>query len=75
MRNAYKIWVVKPEGKRPLLRPGHKLRTVLKWVLKIVWEGVDLINLVQFKDWWQVVVNKPFDFMEVGDFEYNILSE
>jgi hypothetical protein len=30
-RNAYRILVGKPEGKRPLGRPRH--RTILKWLL------------------------------------------
>jgi hypothetical protein len=31
MRNAYKILVGKPEGKRPLGRPGY--RWILEWIL------------------------------------------
>jgi hypothetical protein len=33
MRNACKILVGKPEGKRPLSRPTHRWRIILKWIL------------------------------------------
>jgi hypothetical protein len=33
-RNAYRILVVKPEGKRPLRRPRHRWWTILKWMLE-----------------------------------------
>jgi hypothetical protein len=33
MRNAYKIFVGKPEGKRPLGRPCISMRIILKWIL------------------------------------------
>jgi hypothetical protein len=33
MRNAYKILVGKPEGKRPLGRPRHRWGIILKWSL------------------------------------------
>jgi hypothetical protein len=33
-RNAYKILAGKPEGKRPLGRPGHRGRIILKWILE-----------------------------------------
>jgi hypothetical protein len=33
-RNAYKILVGKPEGKRPLERPRHSSVIILKWILE-----------------------------------------
>jgi hypothetical protein len=33
-RNAYRIWVGKPEGKRPLGRPRLDGRIILEWTLK-----------------------------------------
>jgi hypothetical protein len=46
MGNAYKIVVVKPEGKRPLGRPSDRWKDNIRTVLiKIEWEGVDLILL------------------------------
>jgi hypothetical protein len=57
-RNAYRILVGKPEGKRPLGRPR------LGWVdninmdlREIVWVGIDWINLSQNRDQWRVIVN------------------
>jgi hypothetical protein len=32
-RNAYRILVGKPEGKRPLGRPRRRWVTILKWIL------------------------------------------
>jgi hypothetical protein len=46
-RNAYRILVGKPEGKRPLRRPRRRWRTILKWILReIGWDGVDWIGLI-----------------------------
>jgi hypothetical protein len=57
-RNAYRILVVKPEGKRPLGRPR------LRWVDNIKmdrgeigWSGVDWIELAQDRDQWRALVN------------------
>jgi hypothetical protein len=33
-RNAYRILVGKPEGKRPLARPRCRWWTILKWILE-----------------------------------------
>jgi hypothetical protein len=47
MRNAYKILVGKPEGKRLLGRTRHKCEVNVRIDLgEIVWEGVDWICLV-----------------------------
>jgi hypothetical protein len=58
IRNAYKILVGRPEGKRPL---GSRRR---KWVdniemglRKIGLESVDWINLAQERDQWRATVN------------------
>jgi hypothetical protein len=32
MRNAYKILVGRPEGKRSLRRPRHKWEVILEWL-------------------------------------------
>jgi hypothetical protein len=43
-RNAYRILVGKPEGKRPLGRPRPMWRTILEWILEgydgMVWTGL-----------------------------------
>jgi hypothetical protein len=51
MRYAYKILVRKYEGKRPLLRPGHRWGNIIRMVLRETgWEGVDWIHLAQVRD-------------------------
>jgi hypothetical protein len=49
--------VGKPEGKRTLGRPGHRLENIIKMDLTaIVLKGVDFINLAQDRDqWWALV--------------------
>jgi hypothetical protein len=57
-RNAYRILVGKPEGKRRL---GRRRR---RWVentnmdlREIGWDGMDLIHLAQDRCQWRVLVN------------------
>jgi hypothetical protein len=38
IRNAYRVLVGNPEGKRPLGRSRHRWEIMLKWVLK-EWDG------------------------------------
>jgi hypothetical protein len=46
MRNVYKIFIGKPEGKRPLRRAGHRWGNNIKMDLrKIGLEGVNWIFL------------------------------
>jgi hypothetical protein len=41
-RNAYRILVEKPGGKRPLGRPRLCGRTILEWILdRMGWYGLD----------------------------------
>jgi hypothetical protein len=47
-RNAYRILVEKPEGKRPLRRPRRGWVDNIKIDLReIGWDGMDWINLAQ----------------------------
>jgi hypothetical protein len=57
-RDAYRILVGRPEGRRPLGIPRHSWEDViLKWVFK-KWAGVmDWIDLAHDRDRWQAVVN------------------
>jgi hypothetical protein len=54
MRNAYKIFVRNPEGKRPLVRPRHRWEGNIEiYLTKIWWEVVVRIHLTQDRDqWW-----------------------
>jgi hypothetical protein len=50
-RNAYRILVGKPEGKRPLGRPRRRLVDNIKMDLReIGWGEMDWIDLVQDRD-------------------------
>jgi hypothetical protein len=57
-RNAYRILVGKPEGKRPLGRPRRRWVGNIKMDLRdIGWDGVDWIDMAQDMDQWRVLVN------------------
>jgi hypothetical protein len=57
-RNAYRLLVGKPEGKRPLGRPRQRWLDNIKMdLLEIDWSGVDWIGLAQDRDKWSVFVN------------------
>jgi hypothetical protein len=56
-RNAYRILVGKPEGKRPL-RPRRRWVDNIKMDLReIGWDGVDWIDVAQDRDHWKALVN------------------
>jgi hypothetical protein len=57
-RNAYRILVGKPEGKRPLGRPRGKWVDNIKMDLReIGWSGMDWIDLAEDRDHWRALVN------------------
>jgi hypothetical protein len=57
-RNAYRILVEKPEGKRPLGRPRSRWVDNIKMDLgEIGWDGRDWIELAQGRDRWRALVN------------------
>jgi hypothetical protein len=57
-RNAYRILVGKPEGKRPLGRPRRRGVDNIKMDLReIEWDGMDWIELAQDRDQWSSLVN------------------
>jgi hypothetical protein len=58
MKNEYKIFVVKPEGKRPLRRPRYRWEGNIRMDLReIGWEHVDWRHVAQNRDQWRAVVN------------------
>jgi hypothetical protein len=58
MRNAYKILLRKPEGKRPVERTRRRWENNIKMALGgIWWGGVDWIHLAQDTDQWLALVN------------------
>jgi hypothetical protein len=61
-RNAYRILVGKPEGKRPLGRPRRRWVDNIKMDLgKIGWDGRDWIELAQGRDQGKARVNTVMD--------------
>jgi hypothetical protein len=57
-RNACRILVEKPEGKRPLGRPRCRWVDNIKMDLREVgWNGRDWIDLTQDRDRWRAHVN------------------
>jgi hypothetical protein len=54
-RNAYRILLGKPEGKRPLGRPRRRWVDNIK--MEIGWDGVDWIDMAQDRDQWRALVN------------------
>jgi hypothetical protein len=49
-RNAYRILMGKPEGKRPLERSGRRWEDNIKIVIREIRWSVDWINQAQDKD-------------------------
>ncbi|KAJ4431914.1 hypothetical protein ANN_20520 [Periplaneta americana] len=56
-RNAYRVLVGRPEGKRPLGRPRRRWEKNIKMDLREVgYDGRDWINLAQDRDQWRAYV-------------------
>jgi hypothetical protein len=61
-RNAYRLLVGKPEGRRPLGRPTWRwVQNVKKYLEEIGWSGVDWIGLAQDRDKWGTLVNSAMN--------------
>jgi hypothetical protein len=57
-RNAYRLLVGKPEGKRPLGRPRRRWVDNIKMDLaEVGWGDVDWIGMAQDRNRWRAVVN------------------
>jgi hypothetical protein len=57
-RNAYRLLVGKPEGKRPLGRPRRRLVDNIRMDLgEVEWSDVDWIGLAQHRNRWRALVN------------------
>jgi hypothetical protein len=61
-RNVYRLCVGKPEGKRPLGRPGRRWIDNIKLdLLEIGLNVVDWIGLAQDRYRWRTLVNSVMD--------------
>jgi hypothetical protein len=57
-RNAYRLLVGKPEGKKPLGRARHRWVDNIRMDLgEVVWGDVDWIGLAKDRNRWRAVVN------------------
>jgi hypothetical protein len=57
-RNAYRILMGEPEGKRPPGRPRRRCVDNIKMDLReIGWDGADWINMAQDRDLWRALLN------------------
>jgi hypothetical protein len=65
-RNADRLLVGKPDGKRPLGRPRRRWVDGIRMDLReIGWDGVDWIDLAQDRDQWRALVNTVMNLREV----------
>jgi hypothetical protein len=63
MRNGYKIFFGKPEGKRQLERYGHRWEDNVRIELReIEWQVLDWIHLAQDRDSWGGLMNTVMKF-------------
>jgi hypothetical protein len=63
-RNAYRIIVGKPEGKRPLGRPRIRWEDNIRMDLRErKWRGMDWIDLAQDRDQWRALVNTVINLL------------
>jgi hypothetical protein len=57
-RNAYRILVGKPEGKKPLGIPRRRWVDNIKMDLRVTgWGGMSWIDLAEDRDKWRALVN------------------
>jgi hypothetical protein len=57
-RNAYRLLVRKPEGKRPLGRPRRRRVGIVRMDLgEVGWCDVNWIGLAQYRNRWRALVN------------------
>ena len=62
-RGVHKVLVGKPEGRRPLGRPRHRLEDNIKMDLEEVGRGCgDWMELAQDRDRWRALVRTGMNF-------------
>jgi hypothetical protein len=64
-RNAYRLLVKKPEGKRPLGRPRRRwLDNIRMDLLEVGWADVDWIGLANDGNRWRALVNSVLNLRD-----------
>jgi hypothetical protein len=64
-RNAYRLLVGKPEGKRPLGRPRRRWLDNIRMDLgEVGWGDVDWIGLAQDRNRWRALVNSVLNLRD-----------
>jgi hypothetical protein len=62
-RNAYRLLVGKPEGKRPLGRPRRRwVDNIRMDLVEMRWDDVDWIALAQDRNRWRAFINSVLKF-------------
>jgi hypothetical protein len=62
-RNAYRLLVGKPEGKRPLGRPRRRwVDNIRMDFLEVGWSDMDWIGLAQDRNRWRILVKSILNF-------------
>jgi predicted small integral membrane protein len=57
-RNAYRLLVLKPEGRRPLRRQRHRwVDNIRMDLVEVAWVDVDWIGLAPDRDRWRALVS------------------
>ncbi|KAJ4431820.1 hypothetical protein ANN_20425 [Periplaneta americana] len=75
-RNAYRVLVGSPEGKRPLGRPRRRWEDNIKMDLREVgYDHRDWINLAQDRDRWRAYVRAAMNLREMGSLVPNHLPD
>jgi hypothetical protein len=66
-KNAYRILMGKPEGKRPLGRPRRSWVDIIKMDLTLIgWDGVDWMDMARDRDQWRALVNTELNHKILG---------
>jgi hypothetical protein len=63
-RNAYRLLVGKPDGKRPLGRPRSRWVDNIKMELRrIRWDAIEWIDLAEDREQWMALVNTVMNLL------------
>jgi hypothetical protein len=62
---SFRVFVEKPEGRRPLARPTSRWENNIKiYLIYIYWDGVDWIYLAQSRGRWRDVVKRVMNLRD-----------